>query len=370
MVKVTKDHRYKVVSLFGIRSDIIKLSPVFPLLDKTFHHIMVHSNQHYDENMDKIFFNELHLRKPDYNLGSGSGTQAQQTSRIMLKFEEILMKEKPDAVIVQGDTNTAIAGSITASKLNIPLVHIEGGCRGFAKNEPEEINRKVSDHLSDLIFAPDRESVRNLYKEGFEKDRVILRGNTSLDVCLRNLRFTNDKILGKYDLKKKRFVLVTIHRSQNTSVKERIENIMRALEQISSFCDVVFPIHPRTRKALENFKIKIGGKIKLLEPIGYTDFLSLMKNAKIIITDSAGIQEEAVFVNVPCIIAYGETPWTPYVKSGKNKLIGYKKESIVSEAKKLINNQKYYDSIKRIPYKHYDDVSLKIVSEIGKWLDK
>ncbi|MBI2550670.1 UDP-N-acetylglucosamine 2-epimerase (non-hydrolyzing) [Candidatus Woesearchaeota archaeon] len=360
--------RFKVVSLFGIRSDIIKMSTIFPLLDKSFNHIMVHSNQHYDYNMDRIFFSDLHLREPDYNLNTGSGTHAGQTSKIMLSFEKILLDEKPDAVIVQGDTNTTMAGAIVASKLNLPLFHIEGGCRGFAKNEPEEINRKVSDQLSDLIFVPDKESVENLRREGFEQSRIFLSGNTSYDVCMRNVKYANDDSLEKFGVEKGKFAAATIHRSQNTASKERLGNILAAFEEVSYFCPVVFPVHPRTQAAAKRFGLSFGKLTKAIEPIGYLEFLGLMKNARMIITDSASIQEEAVFLNVPCLVAYNETPWVPYVRSGKNELIGWKKSGIVAAARKLFYDGKHYNHIRSIPFDRYPDTSEKIVKNILSWL--
>ena len=362
--------RFKVVSLFGIRSDIIKMSPVFPLLDEYFDHVMVHSNQHYNYNMDKIFFKELHLREPDHNLNAGSGTHAEQASKIMLGFEKVLMHEKPDAVVVQGDTNTTMAGAIVASKLNVLLFHIEGGCRGFAKNEPEEINRKVSDHLSDLIFVPDEESRQNLLREGFEPERVFLSGNTSLDVCLRNVKLVPADVCQRYGVEKGKFAAATIHRSQNTASRERLGNILEAFEVVSTFCPVVFPVHPRTKAAAQRFSLSFGRLTKSMEPIGYLDMLGLMKNARMVITDSASIQEEAVFLNVPCLVAYNETPWVPYVISGKNKLVGWKKGDIVSEAKKLFFDDKYYEHIKGIPYKNYPNVSEKIVKKMQSWFEE
>lgn len=361
--------RFKVVSLFGIRSDIIKMSPVFPLLDQYFDHVMVHSNQHYDYNMDKIFFRDLHLREPDYNLGAGSGTHSEQTCRIMLGFEKVLLKERPDAVVVQGDTNTTMAGAISASKLSIPIFHIEGGCRGFAKNEPEEINRIVSDHLSDLVFVPDRESVANLKKEGFGAGRIFLSGNTSYDVCMRNVQFTNNDVMERYGVVKRKFAVATIHRSQNTAAKERLRNIFAALDEVSSFCPVIFPVHPRTAAAAKKFGISAGKMTKATEPIGYLDFLGLMKNARMVITDSASIQEESVFLNVPCLVAYNETPWVPYVKSGKNKLVGWKSADIVAEARRLFYDQKYYGHITGISYDHYPGTSEKIVKKMLSWLE-
>ncbi|MBI3036861.1 UDP-N-acetylglucosamine 2-epimerase (non-hydrolyzing) [Candidatus Woesearchaeota archaeon] len=361
--------KFKVVTIFGIRSDIIKMSPVFPILDKHFNHIMVHSNQHYDYNMDQVFFKDLHLREPDYNLGARSGTHAQQVSNIMLGFEKVLLDEKPDAVVVQGDTNTTMAGAIVASKLNLPLFHIEGGCRGFAKNEPEEINRKVSDQLSDLIFAPDKESVENLKREGFEPQRVYLSGNTSYDVCMRNAKYANGDALGKFGVRKGSFAAATIHRSQNTASKERLGNILAAIEEISSFCPVVFPVHPRTQAAAKRFGLSFGKLTKAIEPIGYLEFLGLMRNAKMIITDSASIQEEAVFLNVPCLVAYNETPWMPYVNSGKNKLVGWEKSNIVAAARNLFYDGKYYDHIRSIPFDRYPNTSEKIAKKILSWLE-
>ena len=358
----------KVVTIFGVRSDIIKLSPVFPVLDRLFDHVMVHSNQHYTYYMDKLFFDELKLRQPDYNLNAGSGTHAEQTSKIMLGFEKVLMKEKPDAVIVQGDINTTLAASVVASKLGIKLVHIEGGCRGFAKKEPEEINRKVADVLSDLIFAPDKQSVENLKKEGFDEASFFLSGNTSLDVCLRNSRLVPVGVPEKYGVKKGKYIVVTIHRAQNTASKERLSSIMSALEELSGFCDVIFSVHPRTAAAISKFGISIGDKVRAIEPVGYLDFLGLMKDARLILTDSAGMQEESAFLNVPCLIAYNETPWTSYVKIGKNKLVGFEKDSIVREARKLLDDDSYYDSIRKIPYDFYPDVSEKICRKISEWL--
>ncbi len=363
-----KGGKFKVVSLFGIRSDIIKMSSVFPLLDRDFSHVMVHSNQHYDYNMDRIFFRELHLREPDCNLHAGSGTHAGQASRIMLGFEKVLLEEKPDAVVVQGDTNTTMAGAIVSSKLDVPLFHIEGGCRGFAKNEPEEINRKVSDQLSDLIFAPDRESIENLKKEGFGEGRIFLSGNTSYDVCMRNVRLASDSVLKKFGVERGMFAAATIHRSQNTAGRERLSGIFAAFEEVSAFCPVVFPVHPRTSAAAAKFGLSLGKPVKAVGPVGYLDFLGLMKNARMIITDSASIQEEAVFLNVPCLIAYNETPWVSYVKSGKNQLVGCRKGDIVSAARKLFSDDRYYESVRKIPYDVYPDVSERIVRKMRSWL--
>ena len=238
----------------------------------------------------------------------------------------------------------------------------------FAKNEPEEINRKVSDHLSDLIFAPDKESVVNLKREGFDKSRIFLSGNTSYDVCMRNIKFTSDAVLKKYGVQKGRFAAATIHRSQNTASKDRLSNVLTALDEVSSFCPVIFPVHPRTSAAAKRFGLSFGRLTRAMEPIGYLDFLGLMKNARMVITDSASIQEEAVFLNVPCLVAYNETPWVPYVKSGKNKLVGWKSTDIIAAAKKLFFDEKYYNHIRSIPYDHYPNTSEKIVKKMLSWL--
>lgn len=293
--------------------------------------LIIHTGQHYDYKMSKLFFEELNIPKPDYNLEVGSGSHGLQTGQMLIKIEEILLKEKPDMVLVYGDTNSTLAGALSASKLNIPVAHIEAGMRSFNHQMPEEINRVVTDHIATLHFCVTLTAVENLKKEGITKN-VYLVGDVMYDVALKSIAIAKKKsnILTTYNLKPKTYYLTTVHRQSNTYNLNNLKNILKAFAQLDK--PVVFPIHPRTRKAIASINTQYEN-ILFTDPIGYLDMLILEKNAKKILTDSGGVQKEAYFFKVPCITLRKETEWVETVKSGWNILAGTEPKRILKAVK-------------------------------------
>jgi UDP-N-acetylglucosamine 2-epimerase (non-hydrolysing) len=300
-------------------------------LRKHFNEIIVHTGQHYDYEMDKIFFEQLNIPSPDYHLGVGSGTHGYQTGEMLKKVEEVLSKEKPDLVLVYGDTNSTLAGALSAAKLHIKIGHVEAGLRSFDKRMPEEINRIVTDHISDLLFAPTKTAVKNLYNEGIQ-DGVYLTGDVMYDTLLYSIEVAEKKsqILDTLEIKPKEYLLATIHREENRNEKN-LKKIFNALLESGEL--IVFPAHPGTLKLLKVSglynDLKKSKGILLIKPVGYLDMLVLEKNAKKIITDSGGVQKEAYFLKVPCITLRDRTEWMETVEDGWNVLVGTEKERIL-----------------------------------------
>lgn len=359
----------KIITILGTRPEIIKLSPIIPLLDIEFEHIIVHTGQHYSYQMDKIFFEELELRNCEYILNVGSGTHAQQTAEMMFKIEEVLIKEKPDIIVVQGDTNSTLAGALTASKMNIPVAHIEAGCRSFDKRMPEEINRIIVDHCSNLLFAPDYQAFKNLINEGIDENQIYIVGNTSIDACVRIMEIFSDEILLKLDLENNQFVLLTIHRQENTE-HEKLKEILNAVNEISEKMKIVFPIHHRTKKVIDNFTIKLSENIILTPPLGYKDFIGLLSNSKFVITDSGGIQEESAVLNIPCLVLRDNTEWSYLVDIGKNMLIGTNYEKILEKLEQILNDEKILKKMKNIKAPIKGGASKKIINIIKEFNKK
>lgn len=353
----------KVVTVLGTRPEIIKLSPVIPLFEKAFDHVLIHTGQHYDYNMDGIFFKQLGLKDPDYALGVGSGTHAQQTSKMMVGIEEILMGEKPGLVVTLADTNTPLAAGIVAAKCNISQAHIESGCRSFNRHMPEEINRIVVDHISDILFAPDKEAERNLLNEGIDKKKIFLSGSTVVDACLRNAEIAKkSRIIEELSLDKGDYVIATAHRAENTGDPAILGGIIRAIGRVAEKTNVVFPLHPRTKSMVEKSGIRISGKVKVIEPLGYLEFLKLMSGAKFIMTDSGGIQEEADVLNVPCVIMRNETEWVELVRSGRNLLATTNSSRIVLLAESLLKDEKKLEAMRSAKSNRMPGASEKIAS--------
>ncbi len=363
--------KIKIITILGTRPEIIKLSPILPLLDKEFNHILIHTGQHYSFNLDAIFFEELCLKAPDYNLNTGSGTHAEQLGKMIIGIEKVLFEENPDAVIVFADPNTPLAGALAASKINIPVIHIEAGCRCNNKSVPEEINRILVDHCSNILFAPDKVAYSNLIREGIPKEKIHLVGSTAIDSVLRNIKIAEKSdILNLYNLKKDSYILVTVHRAENTDNKTNLKNIVEALNKLSDDITIIFSVHPRTLKALETHNIKLDENIKDIEPPGYLEFLKLMKNALFIITDSGGIQEEAAVLDIPVLILRNETEWTYLTDIGKNKLVGQKSKDIIKEAKDLIDNKEKLEKMKKVKVDFTKNVAEKIVQILKNELKK
>lgn len=321
----------KVVDVVGARPQFIKLAPILKAIERynqqcpgrLIQEVLVHTGQHYDYAMSQVFFDELGLKAPDYHLGVGSGTHAYQTGEMLKRIEEVLLKEKPDLVMVYGDTNTTLAGALAAVKLHIPVAHVEAGLRSFNKKMPEEINRILTDHVSDLLFCPTQTAVENLRREGIEKG-VYLVGDVMYDAVLLYLGLAEEKsqILKQMGLKPKSYALATVHRAENTDQPERLRAIFAGLEGLAKEgLPVILPLHPRTRKQLNALSIH-PKKVKVLDPVSYLDMLALEKNARVILTDSGGVQKEAFFFRVPCVTLREETEWVETVEAGWNTLAG------------------------------------------------
>ncbi|HVO68695.1 MAG TPA: UDP-N-acetylglucosamine 2-epimerase (non-hydrolyzing), partial [Aggregatilineaceae bacterium] len=311
----------KIVSVVGARPEFIQSAPVSRALRPRHREVLVHTGQHYDYLMSQTFFDELSIPAPDYNLEVGSGGQAQQTAEIMVRLEKVLLDEQPDLVIVRGDTNSTLAGALAASKLHIPTAHIEAGERSFDRRMPEEINRLVADRLADRHLCVSHTAVQNLAAEGITHSARWV-GDVMLDAMLANrpIAHRHSTILNRLQLKPRGYALVTVHRAANTDDARRLGNIVAALNRVAE--PVIFPAHPRTRKALERWGFELAPHIRLVEPVGYFDMTVLEENARLVATDSGGVQREAYFLGVPCLTLRDETEWQETVAAGWNRLVG------------------------------------------------
>lgn len=314
----------KIISIVGARPQFIKSAPVSHAFRKysKYQEVLVHTGQHYDRNMSETFFDELDMNPPAYNLGAGSGSHAEQTAEIMRRLEPVLLKEKPRLIIVYGDTNSTLAGALTASKLHIPIAHIESGLRSFNRMMPEEINRIVTDHISNLLFCPTKRAVLNLNNEGITEN-VFCCGDVMFDSALEFSTRSEEKSTSHHRLtiEKKGYVLATVHRAENTDDRQRLSNILHALVKVACDLPVILPLHPRTLKMIRHFALEdcLEG-ISVIEPLGYLDMLYYEKNASLIITDSGGIQKEAYFCRVPCVTLRDETEWVETLDAHWNVL--------------------------------------------------
>lgn len=321
----------KILSFVGARPQFIKEAVIHEhLKKKKINEILVHSGQHYDFNMSDIFFKILDIRKPDYNLNIGSGTHAWQTGMMMIELEKVVLKEKPDMILVYGDTNSTLAGALVGAKLKIPVAHVEAGIRQKPKDMPEEINRVLTDRISRYLFCPSKLAVENLKKEGIENG-VYFTGDVMYDLFLKITQNLDDKvILSKYNLEPKEYILVTVHRDFNTDNPGRLKNILEALEEISKDSKLVFPIHPRTKKRIEEFGFsKFLKNVGIIDPVGYDEMMVLTENSLKVITDSGGLQKEAYFAKVPAIILMEDTGWIELVNIGWNVLVDADKDRII-----------------------------------------
>jgi UDP-GlcNAc3NAcA epimerase len=316
----------KIVSIVGARPEFIQAMPVSRAISTDNQEILVHTGQHYDYQMSQAFFDELEIPAPKYNLGVGSGSQASQTAQIMVGLEEVLTKEKPDLVIVRGDTNSSLGASLVSSKLSIPFAHIEAGERSFNRKMPEEINRLVADCLATWHFCVSLAAERHLAAEGI-KDTVHRVGDVMLDTLLyaRPIARSKSDILEQLHLEPKGYSLVTIHRAANTDDPERLKQIIGALNQVSE--PVILPLHPRTQKVLATININ-KEHVRIIQPLGYFDMLVMEENARLIATDSGGVQREAYYMSIPCLTLRDETEWVATIETGWNKLVGADRELI------------------------------------------
>lgn len=332
----------KIVSVVGARPQFIKAAMVSKALHKSqrapLEDVLVHTGQHYDPEMSAVFFEELEIPKPAYNLEVGSASHGRQTGEMLMRLEDILLRESPDIVLVYGDTNTTLAGALAATKLQISIAHIEAGLRSGDKSMPEEINRILVDHMSDFLFCPTKTAIDNLRREGIIKG-VDLVGDVMLDAALyyAGLARKKSQILSIWNLQSKNYLLATIHRAANTDNPENLHSILQSFAQIDEI--IVFPVHPRTRKAIESLDIwrRASGMshLLLIPPVSYLDMLQLEQNARLVLTDSGGVQKEAYFFKVPCITLRETTEWVETIADGWNVLTGTDEEVILRAVKEF-----------------------------------
>lgn len=319
----------RILTVVGARPQFVKAGAVSRILREKHVEVLVHTGQHYDERMSEVFFKELDIPEPDYNLEVGSAGHSVQTGEMLIRMEPIFEREKPDWVLVYGDTNSTLAGALVASKLHIPVAHVEAGLRSFNREMPEEINRVLTDHVADLLFCPAQKAVDNLKLEGVTSG-VHIVGDVMYDAVLRHSKRSEKKstILNSLNLKSKQFLLATVHRASNVDNTNTLPNI---LETFSMFGEtVLFPVHPRSRKAIQVAGVTPGVNIKLIEPVGYLDMLWLEKNARLILTDSGGVQKEAYWFGTPCVTLREETEWVETVEAGWNVVVGTERGRILN----------------------------------------
>lgn len=325
----------KVAVIVGARPQFIKCAAVSRELRKVATEVLIHTGQHYDDNMSELFFRELEIPKPKYNLGVGSGPHGAQSGEMLKLIEEVLLKERPSYVVVYGDTNSTLAGALAAAKLHIPVAHVEAGLRSFNKRMPEEINRVVTDQISTLLLCPTETAVDNLRREGIRKG-VYLVGDVMCDAMQYSIETAErtSKILERLEVRPKEYLLATVHRAENTDRPENLEKIVSAFDMLAKSGEiVVFPAHPRTKKRLETLRRVDGLRNPLvIDPVSYLDMLVLGKHAKVVLTDSGGLQKEAYWFGVPCVTLRDETEWVETVEAGWNTLVGTDPDRIVAAA--------------------------------------
>lgn len=340
----------KIASIIGARPNFIKLAPVSLAIEehnknsnKQIKEVIIHTAQHYDANISKIFFNELNIPEPHYNLGVGSGLHGWQTGEMLKRIEKVLIKEKPDILLAYGDTNSTLAGALAAVKLYISVAHVEAGLRSFDREMPEEINRILTDAISDYLFITEESAYKNLLKEGIPENKVFFVGNVMIDT-LKKFKIKSEKLKTseKLGLKKHEYALLTIHRPSNVDDKDSFKRILNALREISRCIPVFFPAHPRTKERIKYFNFTnyfSDSNINLADPVGYLDFLNLMINSKLVLTDSGGIQEETTILNIPCLTLRKNTERPVTVTEGTNFIVGSDTDKIIQEANKIVDGR-------------------------------
>jgi len=357
----------KIISVVGARPNFIKIAPIHRAFKKYFNeieHLICHTGQHFDEKMSKIFFKELEMPRPDYYLGIGGGSHAEQTAKIMVAFEKILLEQKPNVVIVPGDVNSTLAASLTAIKLHIPVAHIEAGLRSNDLRMPEEVNRILTDKISSMLFVTEESGIRNLKREGIESSRVFFTGNVMIDSLTFYMpKIEQSDIFQKLDLDKYNYILATFHRPSNVDNYYTLTQIVETLNKIAANNRVVFPVHPRTKKKLETFGLKklIHKNILLLEPLGYIDFLALTKNSSLVITDSGGIQEETTFLGVQCITVRNSTERPETCNIGTNHIVGTNYNNALTVVNDILKGNKKAGNIPELWDGHAAERIIKII---------
>ena len=365
----------KIAIILGTRPEIIKMAPIVDEIEKRgIDSCLIHTGQHYDYEMSDNFFKDLEIKSPDYNIHVGSGSHGKQTGLMMQGIEEVLIDEKPDIVLVQGDTNAVLAGALVASKLHIAVGHVEAGLRSFDFTMPEELNRMAADVCSLMYFVPTKQSAINLLAEGISRKKLFITGNTVVDACFRHLDIAKkigikEESLANLDIENMDNILtLTMHRAENVDDKDRLINIIEALKELKD-TNIIFPIHPRTKKTLENFNLfdELNGleHVHIIKPLGYLDFLVLTSYSTLILTDSGGLQEEAITLDVPVLTLRYNTERPETVTAGGNILVGADKEVILENANKILNDEEFANKMKNAinPY-GAGDAAIKTIDAI------
>lgn len=334
--------------VLGTRPEIIKMSPVIrECRERGIAFSVIHTGQHYSYAMDRIFFEQLELGLPDYNLDVGSGSHGAQTAMILSGIERVLLKDPPGIVLVQGDTNTVLAGALAAAKLHIPVGHVEAGLRSFDRRMPEEINRIITDHISDQLYSPTEKSRQYLLREGINAEKITVTGNTVVDAVWQNIRIAQKKVhpLEELDLEARHYFLVTAHRAENVDDPHRLAEILKGLRDSAELYGfpVIFPMHPRTQKMVDEFSLSTEG-IRVLEPVGYLEFLVLESKAALILTDSGGLQEESCILSVPCVTFRENTERPETIDVGSNTLSGTNSEKILSAVDRMMDTPRTWNN--------------------------
>ncbi len=330
----------KIAIILGTRPEIIKMSPIIKECAKReLDFIVIHTGQHYSYEMDRIIFEDLDLPPADYNLDVGSGSHAWQTGMIMQKIETILLEEKVDVVLVQGDTNTVLAGALAASKLNLTVGHVEAGLRSYDRTMPEEVNRVVADHISDLMFTPTKAEKDILLGEGIPEEKIFITGNTIVDAIDQGLKIAakKSKILEEMGLNRGEYMLATMHRQENVDVRHKLEAILEGMQRVYSLykLPIIIPLHPRTVQKLRDFKLELPEGLKVIKSLGFLDFLQLESNARIVMTDSGGVQEETCIMRIPCVTLRENTERPETLEVGSNILAGTDPERLVQGVEEM-----------------------------------
>jgi UDP-N-acetylglucosamine 2-epimerase (non-hydrolysing) len=343
----------KIAFIIGTRPEIIKMSPLIDEVKRRgINSILIHTGQHYDQEMSDQFFMDLELPQPDYNIGVGSNSHGKQTAIMLEGIEEILSLEKPDIILVEGDTNAVMAGALASAKMHLALGHVESGLRSYDKTMPEEINRIVADVCSCLFFVPTEESAINLVFEGLNAHDIHITGNTVVDAVIRNLKIAEKQShLSPIDLNRN-FITLTLHRAENVDDPQRLKDISQALLELEEI-NIIFPVHPRTIKNLKKFglydKLDNAEHIDLIKPVGYLDFLVLMSRSQLVITDSGGIQEEAITLDLPCLTLRYNTERPETVSAGGNILVGTQRQLIIDNVRRIIEDDELYQKMSQAP---------------------
>lgn len=335
------EDRSKIAIVLGTRPEIIKMSPIIRECQRrSIDFLLVHTEQHHKYEMDRVFFEDLQLPAPRYRLGVGGGTHGLQTGLLLMRIEEVLLEEKPDVVLVQGDTNTVLGGALVAAKLHIPVGHVEAGLRSYDRRMPEELNRILADHLSDYLFAPTEQAKEILLGEGIPGERVFVTGNTIVDAVQQNLQIAqkNCDPLGKHNLTARGYIVVTAHRPENVDNRDNLQELLSAMAMVRRELTIpmVYPLHPRTESMIRRFGLKVPPSVQVIKPVGFLDFLGLEAHAALVLTDSGGMQEEACILNVPCVTLRDSTERPETVAVGANLLAGIEPKRVLSCVREML----------------------------------